>query len=107
MGQWKIEQLGVSSKDFAQGVDEKAALSGFGSKWKFADEGAKKAEAPAPTPAGSATPADPPKETTKYTEADLMVLSKAQLQEVAAGMGIADVSGSKNQLVQVILERQK
>jgi len=104
MAQWKIESLGISSKDFAQGVDERTAMAGYGTKWRFANEAVPAAGEPAAAPAPVLAE---PKAGAKYSELDLTSLPKAQLQEIAAGMGIADVAGSKSQLVQAIVERQK
>ena len=105
MAQWKIESLGISSKDFAQGVDERTAMAGYGTKWRFAHEAAPVAGEAAPV-AGEPAPAAP-SAPAQYSELDLTSLPKAQLQEIAAGMGIADVSGSKSNLIQAIMDRKK
>lgn len=100
----------------------------MGSHWKFAKDQTKKPSTPvAPTKGedGGKTPASNPDappagETTgdadnkpsendapvKYTQGQLKSMNKAEIQEIACTLGVANLEETKDKLIEAILEKQ-
>jgi len=103
---WKIDKLGISSRDL-HAREQNPVKSNYGSKWKFAkkkDHDAmtgEKASAPKPVPELNHDEIKP------LSEEDLGKLTKAQLAEIGASLGVTDLSGTRDKMINAILSKQK
>lgn len=100
----------------------------MGSHWKFAKDQTKKATTPVAPPKGEdggKTPASndavPPQgepsgtsddnapsdnAPVKYTQGQLKSMNKAEVQEIACALGVANLEDTKDKLIEAILEKQ-
>jgi len=104
---WRIDSLGVKAEDFIN-KDGNPVNESYGQTWKMAEpsDHAKLAGQ------DSVEVKEPPKPKGlvdgdhRYTEAELDAMSKVQLSEIAASLGISDLAQPKNKMIQAILSKQ-
>jgi len=103
---WRIDSLGVRAEDFYS-KDGNPVNDTYNTMWKFAapSEHSKIVNPPEPD-----KPAPPPKALVngdhKYTEVELDSMTKVQLAEIAASIGISDLTMPKTRMIQSILMKQ-
>jgi capsid protein len=104
---WRIDSLGIRAEDFIN-KDGNPVNDCYGHTWKMADPAdhaklantgsAEVKELPAPK---ALVDGD-----SKYTEAELETMNKVQLSEIAASLGVSDMTMQKSKMIQVILTKQ-
>lgn len=104
---WRIDSLGVKAEDFYS-KDGNPVSDTYNTMWKMASPND---HLKVLSPVEEAQPAPPPKGLVdgdhKYTEAELDAMSKLQLAEIAASLGISDLTMPKARLIQTILMKQQ
>jgi len=102
---WRIDSLGVRAEDFIN-KDGNPVNDTYGQLWKMADP----ADQAKLIDATVEQPAPPPKSAVegdhRYAESELELLSKVQLSEIAASLGVSDITMPKARMVQTILLKQ-